>query len=75
MAKADIHPKLYTRVMVQPNGKKIEVMTTQSGAKEYVLPTNLEDHPAWSGNKFGKMNEADKKNSRTKNTGADIFGF
>ncbi len=75
MAKKNIHPELYIRTMIQPDGKKIEIVTTLAGAKDYVLPMNHGDHPAWSGEQFGRLSDNDRKSSRTKNTGADVFGF
>ena len=73
MSQKKIQPKLYTRNMVQPDGKVISVVTTQENARDFILPMNLNEHPAWSKTRFGKLNDSEKS-ARTKNTGVDIFG-
>lgn len=73
MPKKNIQPKLYARNVVQPDGKVIEVVTTQENAKDFILPMNLQEHPAWSKTRFGKLNESERS-ARTKNTGMDVFG-
>ena len=73
MSKQKIHPNLYPRNVVQPDGSTIVVVTTQEKARDFLLPMNLQDHPAWSKTRFGKLNDSEKS-ARTKNTGMDIFG-
>lgn len=73
MSKKNIHPKLYSRNVVQPDGKVIPVVTTQEHARDFILPMNLNEHPAWSKTRFGKLNDSERS-ARTKNTGMDIFG-
>ena len=72
-----IHPQLYPLKILLADGTFIETVSGKNARnKENVFRLEIlqKDHPAWTGNIFGKI-VSNVKNARTKNTSLDIFNL
>jgi ribosomal protein L31 len=71
-----IHPELYPYKIILANGSEFITVTTKKSEKSkenfFRLEMLQSDHPAWTGNFFGRI-ATNKTSARTKNTNIDIF--
>ena len=78
ISKKNIHPSLFSYKIYLPDGTFFETVTAKHNEKFkenfFRLEIMQNDHPAWTGNIFGKVFN-NKKNARTKNSGLDYNSF
>lgn len=71
-----VHPELYTYKIILANGSEFMTVTTKKSEKSkenfFRLEMLQSDHPAWTGNFFGRI-ASTRSTARTKNTNIDIF--
>lgn len=71
-----VHPELYPYKIILADGSEFITVTTKKSEKSKENFFRLEmlqgDHPAWTGNFFGRI-ASNKTSARTKNTSIDIF--